>query len=49
MSNILIRLLERLRERQSWCPYCGGEVVCPDLCALYGIWFKREEPTEVEE
>jgi hypothetical protein len=46
-GEILTMLLDKLRERQSWCPYCGGEYCCNASCPLDGIWSKRvEEPRE---
>jgi len=40
---ILFALLNKLRERQSHCPYCGGEKVHDSSgCALYGLWFDHE-------
>lgn len=43
----LEELLEVIRQRQSWCPYCGGEKVHGDNCILWGMWFSYE--TEEEE
>ena len=41
-GEILTMLLDKLRERQSWCPYCGGEHVCQEECVLEKHWFRRE-------
>ena len=42
-ETILFALLNKLREGQKHCPYCGGEMVhSGDGCALYGLWFDRE-------
>jgi hypothetical protein len=38
--RILMTLLRALRERQSFCPLCGGEYVCDSGCALDGVWFE---------
>jgi hypothetical protein len=41
---ILFALLNKLRERRSSCPYCGGEKVHnSDSCILYGLWFDHEK------
>ncbi len=40
--KILLALLNKLRERQSWCPMCGGEYVHDKDCELEGLWFKNE-------
>jgi len=43
MDWILEALLDKLRERGSYCPYCGGEYVHTDhSCILYGLWFRHE-------
>lgn len=43
MNWILEALLDKLRERGSYCPYCSGEYVHTDeSCVLYGLWFNRE-------
>ncbi len=50
MDKVLAKLLDRLRERQSWCPYCGGEythdpskwVHDTNTCVLNGLWFPDE-------
>lgn len=42
MRIVLERLLDKLRERQSWCPYCSGEYVHDDECILKGMWFPKE-------
>jgi hypothetical protein len=48
-GDILHALLDKMRERQSWCPYCGGEMGCESECVLDGIWFKHvEEPPHKE-
>lgn len=47
--STLERLLDVIRERQSWCPYCAGEKVhASDRCILYGMWFSREIEEEEE-
>jgi hypothetical protein len=38
---ILIALLEKLRVRQSCCPYCQSEFICDEQCVLKGLWFRR--------
>ena len=46
-ETILFELLNKLRERQSSCPYCGGEMVHEDdRCVLYGLWFNRERESD---
>lgn len=42
-ADILEKFLEQLRDRQSWCPSCGGECVCNSACLLNGLWFKKAE------
>lgn len=38
----LKKLLDKLKERQSWCPCCGGESVHDYGCVLEGHWFRSE-------
>lgn len=45
-GEILSSLLDRLRENQSFCPYCSSEHCCQADCVLDGIWFKRVEGPE---
>ena len=40
--RILKLLLDKLRESQSFCPYCAGEYACDDECPLKGLWFDEE-------
>jgi len=42
MGSLLIALLDKLRERQSWCPYCGGETTHEADCLLENLWFPWE-------
>jgi hypothetical protein len=42
VTDILTKLLDKLREGQSFCPYCGGEVTCRTECPLEGLWFKKD-------
>ena len=35
----LEQLLDRLKESQSWCPYCCGEYAHDNDCILRGMWF----------
>lgn len=42
-GDILNALLDKLREGQSFCPFCGGEMVCDNECVLRGLWHKEEE------
>ena len=52
--SILQKLLDALKERQSWCPYCGGEYVHNHgwsgeervPCILKGRWFRDEKRDE---
>ncbi len=40
MYKTLMKLISKLKERQSWCPYCGGECAHSDSeCILRGLWF----------
>lgn len=42
-AEVLRSLLDHLRRRQGWCPYCGhsDEHHAPG-CVLHGRWFARE-------
>jgi len=47
MNQVLLQLLEKLKVRQSWCPYCGGEYVHSSNCVLRGLWFPDDpEPKD---
>lgn len=37
--DILTQLLNHLKEKQSYCPMCGGEYVCEPNCILDELWF----------
>lgn len=41
-ETILFNLLNKLKESQSYCPYCGGEKIHDAHCILDGLWFKNE-------
>ena len=49
MNDILLSLLSKLKERQSWCPYCGGEHVHTEECVLKGLWFEEDTNSEWNE
>lgn len=40
---ILESLLEKLKERQSYCPLCGGEFACDSRCILEDFWFEQND------
>lgn len=46
MSQILTALLSKLKERQSWCPYCNGEYTHNAECVLKGLWFEEDTNPE---
>lgn len=46
-SDVLVELLCILHERQSYCPCCGGEVVCDEGCMLEDRWFEKKTNIEV--
>lgn len=35
-------LIDKLKERQSWCPLCGGEYIHDENCEIEGLWFDTE-------
>ena len=37
------KLLKKLKETQSWCPYCAEEYVHEEDCILEGLWFDDED------
>jgi hypothetical protein len=41
LADKFYRLLNRIREQQRHCPYCGGEYACHPDCILKDEWFKR--------
>jgi len=41
-----MQLISKLKERQSWCPYCGGEYVHNQDCAINGLWFDHDTERE---
>lgn len=40
--QILMILLDKLKERTNYCPYCSGEYVHTEQCPLEGLWFANE-------
>lgn len=48
--KIFTKLIERLKQQQSFCPYCGGEHTHTDNdCVLKGLWFDGEEEYDEED
>lgn len=41
-DQMLAVLLAALRNRQSWCPCCGGAYVCELECILRAVWFPTD-------
>lgn len=41
-DDILRQLLDHLWKQQSWCPYCGKEVMHEERCILGGLFFPYE-------
>lgn len=45
--SILTNLLDKLRERQSWCPYCEQEYTCNTNCELKDLWFEKTNEFDI--
>lgn len=47
--QILTMLLDKLKERTSYCPYCSGEVAHIEQCPLEGLWFKDDKQQDIDD